>query len=366
MMSAMSSRASSGSRGPYPRTSLQISSSRSSCSEIDITIDLSAMISATMSRISSRAASWSMVASWLRSIESIRALKIADLVWKYSLSRWIASAERTSTISSLRRRFTAASTTGLGTSTRAGTGAVVTTPIKGALGCGRGASAAPGVFPPKERHKPNISGLLELQQRTELQAAAPRLGCCLGRGTAGHVHADHAEDLIGPVVRRDLGEHLAVVCSRPERRRVEGDLAEQLALNRCRELLGCNLGPLGHTKLVDHQQRLSLIGPKGLHRVGEILGVAEVGEIRLGDDDDFVDGRERMADPGGPVMRDVQHHHRGGLLRELEHLFKIALAIVERLVEHGRRSQQVDVIGGLAHQTVEHGGIDLARGAARH
>ena len=52
-----------------------------------MTIDLSAMISATMSRISSRAASCSMVASWLRSIESISALKIADLVWKYSLSR---------------------------------------------------------------------------------------------------------------------------------------------------------------------------------------------------------------------------------------------------------------------------------------
>src|SRR5665213_673614 len=67
-----------------------MSSSRSSCSEIDITIDLSAMISATISRISSRAASWSIVASWLRSIESIRALKIADLVWKYSLSRWMA------------------------------------------------------------------------------------------------------------------------------------------------------------------------------------------------------------------------------------------------------------------------------------
>src|SRR4029079_6819185 len=52
MMSAISSRASSGSRGPKPRTSLQMSSSRSSCSEIDITMFLIAMISLTMSRIS--------------------------------------------------------------------------------------------------------------------------------------------------------------------------------------------------------------------------------------------------------------------------------------------------------------------------
>ena len=47
-----------------------------------MTMDLSAMISATMSRISSRAAWLSIVASWLRSMESISALKMADLVWK--------------------------------------------------------------------------------------------------------------------------------------------------------------------------------------------------------------------------------------------------------------------------------------------
>ena len=55
MMSAISSRDSNGSSGPYPRTSLQMSSSSSSCSAIDITMFLIAMISLTMSRISSRA-----------------------------------------------------------------------------------------------------------------------------------------------------------------------------------------------------------------------------------------------------------------------------------------------------------------------
>src|SRR5216683_350661 len=55
MMSEMSSRDNSGSSGPYPRTSLQMSSSSSSCSAIDITMFLIAMISLTMSRISSRA-----------------------------------------------------------------------------------------------------------------------------------------------------------------------------------------------------------------------------------------------------------------------------------------------------------------------
>jgi len=59
----MSSRASSGSSGPKPRTSLQISSSRSSCSAIDSTKFLMVTISWTMSRISSRALSASSLDS---------------------------------------------------------------------------------------------------------------------------------------------------------------------------------------------------------------------------------------------------------------------------------------------------------------
>src|SRR3569623_3388203 len=111
----------------------------------------------------------------------------------------MASAERTSTISSLRKRLTAASTTGFGTSTRAGAAATTAELGGGALGWGRGASAAPGVFPPKVWRLPNISGLLQLQQRAELQAPA----LCLARGfrrrSAGHVHADHPENLVGAV-----------------------------------------------------------------------------------------------------------------------------------------------------------------------
>jgi hypothetical protein len=56
-----------------------MSSSSSSCSAIDITIFLIAMISLTMSRISSRADSLSSLASWARSIASIRAPKIVAL-----------------------------------------------------------------------------------------------------------------------------------------------------------------------------------------------------------------------------------------------------------------------------------------------
>jgi hypothetical protein len=93
-----------------------------------------------------------MVASWLRSIESIRALKIADLVWKYSLSRCADSGPRTSTTSSLRGLVTTLSTDRCTISVRAaGMDA-------GAEGTGRGASWTLGVLPPKVVRLPNMGG----------------------------------------------------------------------------------------------------------------------------------------------------------------------------------------------------------------
>jgi hypothetical protein len=56
-----------------------MSSSSSSCSAIDITTLLIWIISLTMSRISSRAAAASSLASWVRSMVSIRALKTVVL-----------------------------------------------------------------------------------------------------------------------------------------------------------------------------------------------------------------------------------------------------------------------------------------------
>ncbi|MNW14504.1 hypothetical protein D3C71_2127440 [compost metagenome] len=59
---------------------MQISSSNSSCSEIDIAKFLIVMMSLTISRISSRALSVSSLASCDRSIVSISAEKTCDFV----------------------------------------------------------------------------------------------------------------------------------------------------------------------------------------------------------------------------------------------------------------------------------------------
>ena len=43
-------------------------------------------------------------------------------------------------------------------------------------------------------------------------------------------------------------------------------------------------------------------------------------------------------------------------------LLEIALAEIEGPIQHGRGGQEIDMVGGLAHQTIEHGRISLARG----
>ncbi|MNL44980.1 hypothetical protein D3C87_1675920 [compost metagenome] len=118
-----------------------------------MTIDLSAMISPTMSRISSRADCCSIVASWLRSMESIRALKMADLVWKYSLSRCTSTGLRTSSTSSVVRwRDAMPSLSEL----RRGAGCAGAGSGRAGLGIGRATSPTPGVLPPNVVRLPNM------------------------------------------------------------------------------------------------------------------------------------------------------------------------------------------------------------------
>ena len=81
------------------------------------------------------------------------------------------------------------------------------------------------------------------------------------------------------------------------------------------------------------------VGTQRLDGVGEVLGVAQVGEVGLGDDDDLVDGREGVPDPRVPDMRNVEDDDRHGLLAELDDLLEVALAEIVGLVEHHRRGR---------------------------
>jgi hypothetical protein len=64
-------------------------------------------------------------------------------------------------------------------------------------------------------------------------------------------------------------------------------------------------------------------------------------------------------------MRDVEHDHGHGVLAQLKHLLELALLEVVGAVECDRCRQQVDVVGGLAHQAVQHGLVDLLVGRQR-
>ena len=55
-----------------------------------------------------------------------------------------------------------------------------------------------------------------------------------------------------------------------------------------------------------------------------------------------------------PDMRDVEDDDRHRLLAQLDDLLELALGEVEGAVEDDRRGQQVDVVGRLAHQAIEH------------
>src|SRR6185437_11638452 len=230
-----------------------------------ITIDLSAMISETMSRISSRAATWSMVASWERSIESISALKIADLVWWYSLSRAIASGLRTSTTSAL---ACGRLLSGAGRGAAAGSG-------RAAAGAGLGVAAVPAVLPPKLVRLPNMrlpSGLLELLEKAGQRQIA-RLAGHFRQRAAGHVQRDRPVDIVAAIIGGHLGNHLPVIGRRAEDRRIERDLAQQPGFDRGGEFLGGDLRPARHADLVDHQQRLGFRRPECLERIGQVLGI---------------------------------------------------------------------------------------------
>src|SRR6185437_2513582 len=201
-----------------------------------------------------------MVASWERSIESIRALKMADLVWWYSLSRAIASGLRTSITSSAPRSRAAASGVARG----------ATSVARGATGAGLGDSATAGALPPKLVRLPNMvplpfqgsRPLALLEQIRKLQAA--RLAPGFGGAAPHHVHGDRPIDFVAAVVGRNFGNHLPVVGCRSEDGGIERDLAQQLAIDRGGELRRADLGAARHAELVDDQQGCALGRPQGL------------------------------------------------------------------------------------------------------
>ena len=116
----------------------------------------------------------------------------------------------------------------------------------------------------------------------------------------------------------DFRDHLPVVCSRTEHLRVERNGRDWLTFNGLGEFVEIDLRPLGHSDLIEAVQRDPVVRPRCLQQVKDILGVAQVGQVRRGDDQDIVRTDQSAFGPARPLVRNVQHDARHGRAKRVE------------------------------------------------
>ena len=101
-----------------------------------------------------------------------------------------------------------------------------------------------------------------------------------------------------------------------------------------------------------------VVGTGGTQQVEQILGIAQICEIRPGDDEDLVSPNKRTSGPAGPLMRHVEHragHGRAqGVIDGIEGLAAEVVCTIERR----GGSKQAQLIGALREQAVNEGSID--------
>src|SRR5262245_21507928 len=262
-------------------------SSSSSCSEIDITIALMAMISLTMSR------RLGVELGELRQVDRLdqgaedRALGLVIGLEMARVGRRRSERRRRR----LRNPGARLPRAGAGTSWAprpaegigarppsitpdgpdggavcgAGCGAGGNDVLAAGWACGRG--AAPGTrvsavlrFPNTQLTSDRPSGPLE-QLFEERQLAGLRF---LRVGAAGEHLRKLAEGLGSAVAGREFGDHLPIVGGGAEHLRLERDDGNWPLIERLREISGIDLGSLGHSDLVEAIVRAAVVGPRRL------------------------------------------------------------------------------------------------------
>jgi hypothetical protein len=83
-------------------------------------------------------------------------------------------------------------------------------------------------------------------------------------------------------------DHLSVIGRSSEQLRLERDDGRGLAVERLGEVGRLDLRPLRDADLIERIERTMVVDPCGLQIVDEILGVAQIGEVRRPDDEDIV------------------------------------------------------------------------------
>jgi len=110
-------------------------------------------------------------------------------------------------------------------------------------------------------------------------------------------------------------------------------------------------GPLRDADLIETIERRPVVGPRCLQQVEDVLGVAQVGEIRRGDDQN-ISAPIRRAWSSGPLMRTSSTMHRIVLRTCRDRVEGIGAKIVDPLQPSPAR-QQAEVVGTFRQQAVD-------------
>ena len=148
------------------------------------------------------------------------------------------------------------------------------------------------------------------------------------------------EDLVGAMHPGRFRDHLTVVRGRPEGARIEWNGRDRLTLHRLGEFAHVDLRPLRHADLVDAIERRPVVGPRRLQFLHQVLGVAQIGEVRLGDHQNIVRADQHALGPRRPLVRHVEHdagrRHAQGIEDRIE---GFGAEVIDPLERRGRRQQ---------------------------
>ena len=152
-------------------------------------------------------------------------------------------------------------------------------------------------------------------------------------------------------------DHLAVVGGGAEHFRIERYGRDRLALERLGEFARGDFRPLVHADLIEAIQRRPVVGTRRLQHVQHVLGVAHVGEIGLGNDQDIVRADQRPLGPGRPLVGNVEHDAGGGHAQRIEDRIEGVRAEIIDLFERRRRRQQAEAVGAFRQQALHQGAV---------
>jgi hypothetical protein len=86
---------------------------------------------------------------------------------------------------------------------------------------------------------------------------------------------------------------------------------------------------------------------RGAQEIDQVLGVAQIGEVGRGDDEDVVGGDQHALRPSAPHMRHVDDGARDGGAQHVEDAVEGLGGEVVDALQRRRRRQQAQMIGAL-------------------